>query len=106
MYLSITVSAASSGSPSRMIPTSKLVPPMSVAITLGCPSSAASRCVPTMPPTGPEPMVMIGRSVPSSSGTMPPWHCISMQALAEAQLAEPLLQLVQVAATCAGRRTR
>src|SRR3954454_10839398 len=53
-YLPKTGRALTSGSPSTTRPTSKLVPPTSVVITLGKPSTCPSAAAPTTPPAGPD----------------------------------------------------
>jgi hypothetical protein len=68
--------AASSGAESMTSPTSNDVPPMSVAMTFGCPLAAAMNAVPARPPAGPEPIVVSGRCRATSTGTTPPLACM------------------------------
>ena len=71
---------------------------MSEAMMSRRPRSSATRAQPIRPPTGPEPIVKIGRSAPSPSGTMPPWHCMMCSSPAKPTSARRLLDAVQVGA--------
>ena len=62
------------------------------------PRSSATRAQPIRPPTGPEPIVKIGRSAPIPSGTMPPWHCMMWSSAGEADVGQATLHPVQVGA--------
>ena len=76
VYWLMTVSVAVSASPSWIRPTSKLVPPMSQAITSPWPSRPARKAAPVTPPTGPDPMVKSGDSAAWGAGTTPPAACM------------------------------
>jgi hypothetical protein len=76
-YFANTGASAYPGSPSTMVPTSKLVPPTSVAITGSTPRRRASARAPSIPPAGPDESSVTPRSRASSSDETPPAECIT-----------------------------
>ncbi len=76
-YWFSTVLVVETASPSTTRPARNVVPPMSVEITLRCPSSSASRVQPTTPPVSTEPMVVMARDGASAESTHPPEPCIT-----------------------------
>ena len=63
---------STSASPSRMSPTSALVPPMSIVSARATPSSRAIAAAPTTPPAGPERARLAALLGAASMDSMPP----------------------------------
>src|SRR5207253_2140662 len=76
-YLPKTGRPLTSGSPSTTRPTSKLVPPTSVVITLGKPSTCPSAAAPTTPPAGPDATSLIACPFAFAVDVTPPEDCMT-----------------------------
>jgi len=73
----MVVAFAISGRPSRIRPTSKLVPPMSVVTMSRCPRNEPMNSQAITPPTGPDITVDAASRSISDTGARPPFDCIS-----------------------------
>jgi hypothetical protein len=72
------VSPFSSGRPSAISATSKVVPPTSAATRSGSPSLAPSAAVPITPPAGPDSSVRIGAACTATLDVIPPDDCMML----------------------------
>ena len=78
-YRPATLLVTVSGSPSMIMPTSKLVPPMSAVMTLGYPSFPARAAEASTPPAGPDVSISTARRPACSASITPPAESITVK---------------------------
>ena len=103
-YFATSVTPETTGRPSRISPTSKLVPPMSVVITLRWPSSSARYREPITPPVGPAGEQQDGALPrPRAAPITPPIELEHAERAREPPLAQAVLEPLEVALHDAAR---